>query len=246
MINFEEIWDRRDRWIEIGLRGPKAPFDTVKLAQLARRAYRQAGLADPLVLFFGSPRAGAAAAEDLFRQGAVSVRGTVFFKQINTSSITIKDTKLQDQIISAWRDSRDWYKISDQIDFIEEIFYRNPEAPMMGPRCRGYQSAKMLGFDELLNDLADEGLVATEIPKKTSNRAILIELAKNCGWWWALNDTVILTRPPIEVNLNEENELRGQPALRFADGWEIWANEGLAIEEPEPVEIVSMDRFRHF
>jgi hypothetical protein len=69
----------------------------------------------------------------------------------------------------------------------------------------------------------------------------LMELTRSAGWWWwPARGAVVLSERPEELQLDEQGRLhavRG-PALRYPDGWALWAWHGVrvprvVIENPE-------------
>ncbi len=59
----------------------------------------------------------------------------------------------------------------------------------------------------------------------------LITIAKNIGWWWAHDDVAILTERPVSISMNANNQLHNPkgPAIAYADGFAVYAWNGLRI-----------------
>jgi hypothetical protein len=59
----------------------------------------------------------------------------------------------------------------------------------------------------------------------------LIDSARYCGWWWPLEKTVIATEHPIELRRDTRARLHdeSQPAIRYADGWSVFAVRGVPV-----------------
>lgn len=62
------------------------------------------------------------------------------------------------------------------------------------------------------------------------------------GWWWAFEDVTILCKRPVLLQRNENWLVHGQPAVRFPDGFEIWAGNGFVVPRDDMC-IVSRNRF---
>jgi hypothetical protein len=65
-------------------------------------------------------------------------------------------------------------------------------------------------------------------------------LARACGWWWAFRDTAIACERQTAIRLDDRDRLHAPDAaaLRFADGFEVYAVHGVRVEpwmvnEPE-------------
>lgn len=59
----------------------------------------------------------------------------------------------------------------------------------------------------------------------------LITIAKNIGWWWAHETVAFLTERPVSISLNNNNQLHCAtgPAIAYADGFAVYAWNGLRI-----------------
>jgi len=71
----------------------------------------------------------------------------------------------------------------------------------------------------------------------------LMELTRAAAWWWwPARGAVVLSERPDEVHLDDQGRLHAArgPALRYPDGWALWAWHGVRvprtiIENPESV-----------
>jgi hypothetical protein len=69
----------------------------------------------------------------------------------------------------------------------------------------------------------------------------LMELTRSAGWWWwPVRGAVVVSERPDEIQLDEQGRLHAArgPALRYPDGWALWAWHGVrvpraVIENPE-------------
>jgi hypothetical protein len=59
------------------------------------------------------------------------------------------------------------------------------------------------------------------------------EIARSCLWWWPCRSVCLVSERPAEFHLNLEGSLHNDagPALRFRDGWSVWAIHGVAVDE---------------
>jgi len=60
-----------------------------------------------------------------------------------------------------------------------------------------------------------------------------MELAKYCGWWLPYDNLAILSEKPCEIHINEANVLHkdGGPAIKYSDGFAIWALNGVRVPQ---------------
>lgn len=70
----------------------------------------------------------------------------------------------------------------------------------------------------------------------------LFETAKECGWWWPFEDTVIITPKPTLINRDEQGRLHSLTgaAVLYPDGFGVWAVHGVRvpkdiIEDPSSI-----------
>ena len=70
--------------------------------------------------------------------------------------------------------------------------------------------------------------------QKSSDLDLWSEVTKSCGWWWPYRGLVIVSEKPESVRWEADRErprlhaLDG-PALRYRDGWEVYAVRGLRV-----------------
>lgn len=67
----------------------------------------------------------------------------------------------------------------------------------------------------------------------------LLQVARAAGEWWPMRDSVILTERPAELHRDAEGRLHhpSGPAVRYPDGWCLWAWHGVTV----PREIIEDD-----
>lgn len=61
----------------------------------------------------------------------------------------------------------------------------------------------------------------------------VMEIARNCGWWAPYDEAVIMMDRHEEIHINEDQQLHSmtRPAIRYRDGFEIYAVRGTVIPE---------------
>lgn len=59
----------------------------------------------------------------------------------------------------------------------------------------------------------------------------LLDLARNCGWYWTLDEAAILTERPVELFRDAQNRLHRTDglAIRYPDGWGVACVNGTRI-----------------
>lgn len=59
----------------------------------------------------------------------------------------------------------------------------------------------------------------------------LMEIAKNCGWWWAFDKIAVMTERHVEIHRDAANRLHAEEgmAIRYADDWGVYAWHGYRI-----------------
>ena len=61
----------------------------------------------------------------------------------------------------------------------------------------------------------------------------LVEVAKSCGWWWPMEDVVVLTERPALIHLDDQQRLHAEdgPAIQWPDGWGFYCWHGTRVPE---------------
>ena len=79
-----------------------------------------------------------------------------------------------------------------------------------------------------------------------------LELARSVGAWWALEGLAICCERPMVLRLDEQGRPHATdgPAIAYADGFEVWADHGVAIPswlvtEPERLTVEAIDAERN-
>ena len=60
-----------------------------------------------------------------------------------------------------------------------------------------------------------------------------VDLARSCMWWWPYRNICVLSERPAEVHSPDGQHLHNDagPAIRFRDGWCVWAINGVPVDE---------------
>jgi hypothetical protein len=61
----------------------------------------------------------------------------------------------------------------------------------------------------------------------------LVNIAKNCGWWHAYEEFVLLQDRPQEIHMNEDAVLHNDngPSVLYRDGFKVWSIDGYRVNE---------------
>ena len=61
----------------------------------------------------------------------------------------------------------------------------------------------------------------------------LVTVANNCAFAWTFPDVVVFCQPPVEIHRNAAGQLHCEtgPAITFADGWGVWALNGVRVTQ---------------
>lgn len=57
------------------------------------------------------------------------------------------------------------------------------------------------------------------------------DIAQSCCWWWCYQNYIIVSERPTVVRMNSQERLHNEngPALAFADGWTVYALNGVRV-----------------
>ncbi len=195
-----------ETWLQYGL--STQPADRKMAERGARKAYASAGLPEPdTFIWCQSPYAGAVTATILAEMEK--------FPQKVKDEITA--TLSRGGVIDI--DTPEWRSIKDQVmgdikGDIQRQLYRGGY---------GQHDAGWIAFYSFMADVVGvTGLEALDGMK---------EIAQSSGWWWPFTGLVILTERPENMARDDEGRLHAEngPALRYPDGWSIWAWHGVQV-----------------
>jgi hypothetical protein len=87
----------------------------------------------------------------------------------------------------------------------------------------GSHDAGWLAFHDFFYEVCN-------VPYKPEIKPIMT-IARNCGWWAPYDEAVVMMDRHEEVHINEDKQLHNMsgPAVRYRDGFEIYAVRGIVI-----------------
>jgi len=220
----------RDEWIKVGL--CTDPANRPEAERGIALAYLAANRTPPkTIIWCESPLAGAIAASQLAQvwdQVRAQVRDQVV-AQVWTQVWTQVSAQVGDQVGDQVRDQvRDQVSAQVWTQVRAQVWAQVRDQAIYGQHDAGWLSQfdffKRVGLD-CVNRL--EGLSI---------------VARNAGWWWAFSDTVVITERPVSITRNSDGKLHrlDEPAILYPDGFGVWVKDGVRVEEPNPLERMSV------
>jgi hypothetical protein len=94
---------------------------------------------------------------------------------------------------------------------------------------RGHQES-----DWIEQFLFDRNVLGIGFDPLLSERLVVWgELARSCLWWWPYRQICIVSERPAEIHTLDGEYLHNDagPAVRFRDGWSVWAIDGVLVDE---------------
>ena len=128
--------------------------------------------------------------------------------QVRAQVLAQVRAQVSDQVLAQVRD-----QVSDQVrEFANFYYWWYP----------GQFEGWWLAFYEALRDHCEFEKLAG-----------LIEVAESCAFAWTFPDVVVFSAPPVEIHRNAEGQLHCEtgPAVKFADGWGVWALNGVRLTQ---------------
>ena len=109
------------------------------------------------------------------------------------------------------------------IDLIKKLDPSKTPREIFDEMIYGNQEASWLAFYQFFRD--EVGI------KEADAVSNLIELANHCGWLNVYEDVVVFQHRPEVIKFDEQNRLHGEtgPAIRFRDGYSVYAWHGVRI-----------------
>jgi hypothetical protein len=124
--------------------------------------------------------------------------------------------QVRDQV---WNQVRDqvWNQVRDQV--------RNQVRDQVYTCGYGSHDSNWLGFYDFFGRVLGLSCVEKLVP--------LMDLAKDCGWWWPFENMVILTENPSVLYRDDENRLHCEsgPAIQYPDGWGVYVWHGVRVDK---------------
>jgi hypothetical protein len=210
----------RDRWMNIGLSTDRC--DRAKAEDAARRAYRVANLEPPdAFVWFESPLGIAektyygqslrySLSTSVWRLAAISVQMTV-------------DPSVRIFISESIYDPIDFVAGCSIIDSVHNCV-RSSLREFPAGFSFGSQDAPMFAIHSFFHDVL--GVNGCDLLQP------LMDMAVDCGWWMPCKGVCFMSEKPIAINLADgEVHSDSGPAIEYADGFKIWAIEGVLVDE---------------
>lgn len=90
--------------------------------------------------------------------------------------------------------------------------------------CYGQHDAGWLSFYDFFQRIGVEGL---------EQLAGLKEAAKWCGWWWPMENIVVISERPQELHLDDQGRLHSPDAksISYSDDWGLYVFHGVNVSE---------------
>ncbi len=90
--------------------------------------------------------------------------------------------------------------------------------------CYGQHDAGWLSFYDFFQRIGVEGLEQLEGLK---------EAAKWCGWWWPMENIVVISERPQELHLDGQGRLHSidSKSIRYSDDWGLYVYHGVNVSE---------------
>jgi len=103
------------------------------------------------------------------------------------------------------------------------------KVPYRPTPLRGQQQA-----DWIERSLFDRDVLGIGCAPHFSNRLDWwADIARSCLWWWPYREICVISDRPAEIHTLDGQHLHNDtgPAVRFRDGWSMWAIGGVVVDE---------------
>lgn len=204
------------------------PADRARAEQAVRRAYRQAGLAEPqTVLWADSPRA----AVTLIRQ--LTDRGPSVREEVRSAPWARERHRLYDELgAEGWSahwaatGGRLWESTQALVDRIRAGVLQDLVGRDTGKEAG---EVRVLLLDAVLGQHDAPWLAA--FPAADGPLGALTEVCASAGWWWPFARVAVVSERPVELHRDEAGRLDNGdgPALAYPDGFALHAWRGMPV-----------------
>lgn len=215
----------RDRWVKIGLSTERADFDRAETA--VRGMYRAAGLDEPLgVLRMGSPYSAI-----LGGYYAHAILSALIPQQVEWQVERQVRQQVRQQVE---RQVMQQVERQVELDKIEKTF---------GLSVHDYRGASLWpAWPAYVSFLIEHGLISADT-QAVANYLLDQEIAETCGLVWFSSAVAAISDRPECINLDAEGRLHCEtgPAIRYPDGWSLYAWHGTVLPERWIMERATID-----
>lgn len=223
----------RDEWFAVGTE--TLPADRAAAESAIAALYAAAGETIPEFEWIGSPRAALRkpASRDSLREP--------YQADLRAAMETVKVSPAGDREHAAlWSATRVALGHSLEANLgglIEHALRAEMDEPVrqeeiLDAALWGQQDAAWIAFHDARRRLG----YATFTAQATEQLDLWLTIARSCGWWWPYRNRCVISERPESVVMQStlggfEHRLHNDtgPALRFRDGWEVYAWEGTRV-----------------
>jgi hypothetical protein len=202
------------------------PADRAGAEDGIRRAYRQAGLAEPRrVVWAGSPRE----AVTLIR--GLEDRGPSVREAVRTAPWALERRRLHEELGAAgW--SAHWAATGGRLWESTQALVERIRRGVLEELADGREDEveiRLLLLDAVLGQHDAPWLAA--FPTDSGPLAGLAEVCRSAGWWWPFAEVAVVCERPVALHRDEAGRLdRGDgPALAYPDGFALHAWRGMPV-----------------
>ena len=204
----------RDYWIRVGL--STGPFDVEVIRPAINLLYANIGKEPPRIVRCESPRAAQLTINDLDMD---SVGYSVWDSVWDSVRDSVRD--------SVWYLVRSsvWDSVGDSVRVSVEFTTRWNSTPLWGcydAHWIAYYKYFAAHFPDIFTDTQHDLIEAFST------------IAHNASFWYAYEDVCLVCDRPSELHIDDDGKLHNEngPAVRFPDGWSIYARHGEVIPDP--------------
>ena len=127
--------------------------------------------------------------------------------------------------VDVW--SRFWHPVREA--FVELVGNR----PTLLPRFGGQQDAMWIASYRAFEEITG----VPYLPAHRSELDLWTQVANSCGFCWCFRGVVVVSDRPESLHSEDGQRLHrdGGPAIRFRDGWSVWARNGIFVPPPDDI-----------
>jgi len=215
----------RDKWLSIGL--DTKPIDREKAIEAIYTVYGCVGLKNPDIIFADSPLGCLNTYTRLKNRVDNQVSYQVWNQVYNQVSYQVRHQVLNQVFYQVLNQvyNQVSYQVRDQVSYHvrDQVLYQASD--QLNNFCYGNNDAHWLGFYEYFKDVCN-------LIEETKMLEGLWLAAKSMHWYLPYKNICIVSNRPEHISFNSNNKLHNDmgPAIRYRDGFSIYANNGAVIE----------------